>query len=104
METKHATNRIAEIEAHNARVETIRKKSLSSESVKAIDTMIERADYLYCDIMESLYSGSRPNLTTDELVDFHDAITALRKQFAKQEINEYLRERAKEEATWGDEE
>jgi hypothetical protein len=104
MKIKHATARIAEIKAHNARVDTIRNKSLSDEAVDAIDTMIREADSFYFDIMESLYSGCRPCLTTDMLVDLHEAIEKLRKQFTKEQVNEYLLERAEEEATWGDDE
>lgn len=103
MKTKHATARIAQIEAHNERVQTIRNKSLSDEAVTAIDEMIENADCLFGDIMESIYSGCAPCLTTDELVNLKSAIDNLRKHFTKQEINEYLLEQAEREAEWDDE-
>lgn len=103
MKTKHATARIAQIEAHNDRVQTIRNKSLSDEAVTSIDQMIEKADYLFGDIMESLYSGCAPCLTTDELVEFKSAIDNLRKHFTQQEINEYLLHQAEIESNWDDE-
>lgn len=103
MKIKHATQRLAEIKAHNARIATIRTKSLSNEAVDSIDSMIERADGIYEEIMECLYNGAEPNFTTSELVDFKTAIEGLRKQFTGIAASEYLFERAREEATWDDE-
>lgn len=103
MKTKHATNRLNEIKAHNARVGTIRNKSLSDEAVSAIDTMIAKADYFYGDIMECLLNGVQPVFTTSELIEFSNAVDELRKQFTEIEPSEYLLEAAAEEAEQDDE-
>ena len=103
MKTKHATIRLAEISAHNTRVATIRNKSLSDEAVSSIDTMVDKAESLYGDIMESLLAGIEPNFTTSELVEFKSAIDKLRGQFTGIEPNQYLLDRVFEEAEWDDE-
>lgn len=103
MKTKHATARIAQIEAHNARVETIRNKSLSDEAIGAIDDMITNAESLFQEIMESVWNGCHPCITIGELSDLRSSIEALRREFKPQEISEYLLEQAEREAEWDDE-
>lgn len=65
--------------------------------------MISESDVLFGEIMECLFNGVEPTFTTTELVEFKSAIDNLRKQFTVIEPNEYLLDRAAEEAEWDDE-